>query len=142
MDALNTIERGLINKMIGLFKGFSTSSSPLGNRLLYKGYLSGYQYHQGKKLEHLFKPGIQVNLKLEPDNPFDDDAVAVYYSNARIGFIPSGWNDAVANLLKQGQAVKAEVTRFDPNLEPWERLQVEVVYEPSSHSYTSQKLNH
>src|ERR1700740_484366 len=69
-------------------------------RVVYEGYFSGYQYHNGSNLEHLFTQGTEFSLKHEPENPFDENAVALYYNNSRIGFIPPDTSVEVANRLQ------------------------------------------
>jgi len=95
-------------------------------RIVYEGFISGYQYHNGLKMEHLFGPGTIFSLKHEPENPFDDDAVALYYENAKIGFIPPDNNVDIARRMQKGEPLKARVTRFEPQSDPWERVYVEV----------------
>jgi hypothetical protein len=93
-------------------------------RIVYEGYISGYQYHKGLQMEHLFGPGTIFSLKHEPENPFDDDAVALYYENAKIGFIPPNDNVEIARRMQRGEPLKARVTKFAPDLDPWERVYV------------------
>lgn len=98
-------------------------------KIVYSGYIAGYQYHKGAQMEHLFKQGTEFLLKAEPQNPFDNDAVAVYYDNARIGFIPPDTNADIAKRIQQGEPLKARVTRIEPQSDPWERVYVEVLQE-------------
>ena len=123
---------GIVQKVFSFLRGFGANSSSSGGRLLYEGYIAGYQYHQGEKFEKQFEPGTDFSLKHEPENPFNENAVAVYYNDNRIGFIPTDWSHEVANKLKNGKNVKARVASFEPDAEPWQRLQVEVVYQPET----------
>ena len=97
--------------------------------IVYEGFISGYQYHKGVQMEHLFGPDTIFSLKHEPENPFDDDAVALYYNNARIGFIPPNDNVDIARRIQKGEPLKARLARFEPESEPWERVYVEVLQE-------------
>jgi hypothetical protein len=119
----------IMQKFFGFLRKFGADTDAAGDQLLYEGYIAGYQYHQGPEFESDFEPGTDFSLRHEPENPFDDHAVAVYYNNNRIGFIPNGWSREVADKLhKGGGKLAARVARFDPGLDPWQRLQVEVVY--------------
>jgi hypothetical protein len=98
-------------------------------KVLYEGYIANYQYHKGQQLEHLFEPGTPFELKHEPENPFDEDAVAVFYQNNKIGFVPQSSNVPIAQKLKQGRPVRAKVARMLPHEEPWARVHVQVLEE-------------
>ena len=98
-------------------------------RIVYAGFVAGYQYHNGSRMEHLFDQGTEFSLKHEPGNPFDENAVAVYYKDARIGFIPPDTNIDVAHRLQNGEPLKTRISRIDPQSEPWERVFVEVLKE-------------
>ena len=100
--------------------------------VVYEGYIAGYQYHNGSQMEHLFKQGTEFSLRHEPENPFDDYAVALYYNNSRIGFIPPDTNADVASRLQHGEPLKARVVTVDPQSEPWERVSVEVLNEANA----------
>src|SRR4051812_10561291 len=97
-----------------------------GTRIIYEGYISGYQYHRGINLEHLFRSGTEFALRHEPENPFDEDAVAVYYDADRIGFLPPGENSEIAKMIKAGQRLIARIVRFQPESDPWERIYLEI----------------
>jgi len=103
------------------------TGDPKDQNVMYEGYISGYQYHKGSQMEHLFGPGTIFSLKHEPENPFDDDAVALYYDDARIGFIPPDNNVEIARQMQRGVHLKARLARFEPQSDPWERVVVEVV---------------
>ena len=100
-----------------------------GPEVVYEGHISGYQYHKGQELEHKFALGTRFLLKHEPENPFDDDAVAVYYGDQKIGFIPPNNNVEIAERIKRGDNLNARISKIHPEAEPWERVYLEVVKE-------------
>jgi hypothetical protein len=112
---------------IGRTLGIMLKGDSKNSKIVYEGFISGYQYHKGVHMEHLFGPGTTFSLKHEPENPFDDDAVALYYDNARIGFIPPDNNVEIARRIQKGEPLTARLTRFEPQSDPWERVYVEVV---------------
>jgi hypothetical protein len=111
------------------FKPGNIPVAPDAKKVLYEGYIANYQYHKGQQLEHLFEPGTSFDLKHEPENPFDEDAVAVFYKDKKIGFVPQSSNVPIAQKLKQGRQVRAKVARMLPDEEPWARVHVQVVEE-------------
>lgn len=46
--------------------------------------------------------GTQLRLVREADNKFDPYAVAIYYKEYKLGFIPQGKNQTVSQLLDLG----------------------------------------
>ena len=63
------------------------------------------------------KPGSKLKLKAEPDNPYDSNAVAVYYKSVKIGFVPRAQNGTISLLLAYGHkdVFKAYVVAVDPS---------------------------
>jgi hypothetical protein len=126
----NSTFKDTLDKVLNTLKGMlAKAGSANGPKILYEGYISGYQYHKGAQMEHLFQSGTTFSLKREPENPFDDDAVALYYENARIGFIPPHSNVEIARMIEKGEKLKARIARYEPELDPWERVYVEVLNE-------------
>jgi hypothetical protein len=126
----NNASPGLFARMgraLGSF--FNMTGQSKNPKVVYEGFISGYQYHKGLQMEHLFGPGTIFSLKHEPENPFDDDAVALYYENSKIGFIPPNDNVEIARRMQKGEPLKARLSRFEPESDPWERVYVEVVEE-------------
>lgn len=55
------------------------------------------------------KPGDPVRLVREPDNPYDEDAVAVYVKHGQIGYVSRDYLHWLAPMLDEGMDVKAIV---------------------------------
>lgn len=123
---------GLYRQFAGVFRRPEANSG-----VVFEGYISGYQYHEGQQLEHLFREGTQFTLKHEPLNPFDENAVGVYYGSSKVGFLPYYTNAIIAGMIREGRKLKARVARFDARREPWERILVEVLKEEESSSNTA-----
>lgn len=60
----------------------------------------------------------QVELRADPDNPYDDTAVAVYYDDTHIGFVPKDSNGPLFERLQAGEELDAEVIAFESTLKP------------------------
>lgn len=53
----------------------------------------------------------KVNLVLEPENKYDENAVAVYNSNnEQIGYIPRYYSEQVTQKIKEGKRIECTVT--------------------------------
>jgi hypothetical protein len=58
-----------------------------------------------------------ATLKLEPDNPYDHRAIAVYWNGYKMGYVPRKDNKVLYNLLKDGHTLQTKL-RLQLNFEP------------------------
>ena len=65
------------------------------------------------------KVGTKLELERELNNPFDPQAVAIYYGDTKLGYIPASSNEEIGKFLELGhtdlfearvQAVSPEAT--------------------------------
>lgn len=95
--------------------------------LLLEVSVAGFQYYEGERLWPRLNPGDPLTLVREPDNPYDERAVALYWKDDKLGYIPRADNAVIANLMDQGLPVQARLRTKTRGTNPWERLGVEVV---------------
>jgi hypothetical protein len=90
--------------------------------------IAGFTYYEGAlAFEHL-RVGTQLKLVAEPGNIYDEHAVAIYYNNLKLGFIPIGNNKPISELLRAGVDVfDTRVQRCSPDSHPENQVQV-IVY--------------
>ena len=92
-------------------------------------YIAGTQYHdmsENKDLARL-RADDPLYLRREPQNPYDEYAIAVYTrSNQMIGYIPRHQNRTVARIMDQGVTVTATVEKVAPDTSPWRRIWIRV----------------
>lgn len=50
------------------------------------------------------KPGAKLELEREINNPFDPRAVAIYYENTKLGYIPKSNNEEISTFLDMGHS--------------------------------------
>lgn len=62
--------------------------------------------------------GDRLELRADPDNAYDDTAVAVYSENIHIGFIPKDHNADLFSRLIDGEEIEAEIIAFENTLKP------------------------
>lgn len=62
--------------------------------------------------------GDHVQLIADPNNEYDETAVAVYSDDVHIGFIPRGSNSALFERLMSGEKIEAEIVAFENTLKP------------------------
>lgn len=62
--------------------------------------------------------GDRVKLVPDPENEYDSTAVACYYGDMHIGFIPKESNSALFAVLLDGANIEGEVIAFENSLKP------------------------
>ena len=104
----------------------------VNKRYLLSATVAGQQYYEfenvGFKLfgdedfensSHSESPEHDAHLLLEPDNPYDFRAVAVYWKDHKMGYLPRKDNKVIYNLLKDGHQLETKLRikhafDFDP----------------------------
>lgn len=73
------------------------------------------------------RPGQDLLLQAEPENPYDARAVLVQnLRGEKLGYIPRQYNSEPAALLQQGETVKAALLKiYNPN-DDWPQLEISV----------------
>ena len=64
--------------------------------------IAGFTYCDGCIVFGELEIGSELKLVREAENKHDPDAVAVYYNDVQLGFIPSSENETISKLLDMG----------------------------------------
>lgn len=62
--------------------------------------------------------GDRVELRADPENEYDNTAVACYYDDTHIGFLPKESNSAIFEALMEGEEYEGEIIAFENTLKP------------------------
>ena len=92
-------------------------------------HIAGFGYWDGcEAFEHL-KIGTELTLERETENQFDPYAVAIYYKDFKLGYIPRGSNHDISKYLDMGyeDIYKVRITRISPDAHPENQVEV-IVY--------------
>jgi len=87
--------------------------------------LAGFQFHQGPVLEAAFSVGDRLQLQRDRDHPADPRAVAVYWGQFLIGYLPAADTAVVAPLLDHGARLSARIVGLRPGA-PGQQLRLQV----------------
>ena len=99
---------------------------PVKNVHLTNFHIAGFGYWDGcEAFEHL-RIGTPLELVREADNPFDPYAVAIYYGDYKLGFIPRGSNHDISKYLDMGldDIYDVRITRISPDAHPENQIEV------------------
>jgi hypothetical protein len=99
---------------------------PSRRRLLQESPLAGYRYHRAAAIWPFLRVGESLRLKREPHNPHDRHAVAVWFRNEHLGYIPRGENRTLARLMDQGERLEASIAQLREHWDHRRRLHIRV----------------
>ncbi len=74
------------------------------------------------------KIGSKLDLERETNNPHDPNAVAIYYGDTKLGYIPAAHNEDIAKFLDLGHndLFEARVQSKNPDAHPEHQVKVVV----------------
>lgn len=91
--------------------------------------IAGFTYWDGALVFNELAIGTELHLKREEDNKFDPYAVAIYYKEYKLGFIPRNMNKEISKLCEQGYSniFEVRINRISPSEMPEEQIGV-IIY--------------
>lgn len=98
------------------------------SRNLMSFHIAGFQYWDGALVLDQLKPGQQLELVPEFENPHDPEAVTIYFQGVKLGFVPAEMNGTISPLLYfgHGDALECRVQQVAPDRSPWHQVRVGV----------------
>lgn len=115
---------GLLTSLLGW--RFFRSGPRVHSLLLNRFHIAGFRYYLGQQLVHRLRVGDELTLVAEPDNPYDANAVEIYWGDAKLGYVPRNENATISRLLPQEAPLLCRIVAVDPDAVPWEMVEVEV----------------
>ena len=104
--------------------------SDIGNSskaiLIQTSSIAGFQFYDGEHLWDQLSTGDMLQLIQEPDNPYDENAVEIYWRNSKLGYLPRVENTAIAQMMNREQEITARISNKRESFNPWQRLAIEV----------------
>lgn len=94
---------------------------------LLQSFIRGFRFYEGQKLLAKMKEGDILELIREPDNPHDSCAIALYFNDSKVGYVPREDNEILSRLLDAGVIdLLAEITHLKPEAAAWENVHIAV----------------
>lgn len=92
-------------------------------------HIAGFGYWEGCEAFESLKIGSVLELVREEDNKFDPYAVAIWYGDYKLGYIPKEDNQEISKLLEMGhtELFETRITRITPEVNPEGQVEV-IVY--------------
>lgn len=91
--------------------------------------VAGFTYYDGCMVIGELRPGMRLMLERDTDNTHDAQAIAIYFGDKKLGYVPSNMNATLAQLLDfgYGDIFEAYVQRVAADAHPEHQLSV-IVY--------------
>ncbi|MEW8506114.1 MAG: HIRAN domain-containing protein [Candidatus Thiodiazotropha sp.] len=115
----------IVNYTTGIGSG-GLICPPRRKVVLQESPLAGFQYHRAAAIWSFLRVGEQLHLKREPSNPHDRYAIAVWFKNEHLGYIPRHENRTLARLLDQGERLETTIVRLLEEDNPWRKIRFRV----------------
>jgi hypothetical protein len=88
--------------------------------------LAGFQHYAGPVLFGLMRVGDSLELRREPANPHDPQAVRVQWRGVQIGYAPRAENVDLARLMDRGTTIEGRILHLQKSRDPWKRVLMEL----------------
>lgn len=102
------------------------SLSPSGPLCMQHSPLAGFEHHAAARIWPRLEVGQSLRLEREPDNPHDPSAVAVYWQDYHLGYLPRQQNFIVAHQLDNRLPIEARIAGLALSDNPWKRVNIAI----------------
>jgi hypothetical protein len=87
---------------------------------------AGTSFRKLDNVQDELKETVQLEMKREGDNEFDNFAVALWFQNTKVGYIPKERNEVLARLMDAGKQFYATIhaKEMEGN---WLKLEIKVM---------------
>lgn len=91
-------------------------------------FVAGFRHYKGMELLPYMELNDLLELRREPENEHDECAIALYWQQEKIGFVPASSNEMLAKLLDaKALPLLGMITHLNREVKPWENV-VAAVY--------------
>lgn len=89
--------------------------------------LAGFTYWEGSLVFNKLQIGAELRLEFESDNRYDPKAVAIYFGEHKLGYVPRSHNGPISKFLEMGhQPFACHIQQLDPAAHPEQQVGVVV----------------
>lgn len=121
-----------LQRLIGITGlGFLSVPEAQASRKIYllQSFVAGFRFHKGMELLPVMQENDLLELRREPNNEHDAFAIALYWQQEMIGYLPAADNEPIARLLDAAALpLLGIITHLNRDTKPWENLAVAVYF--------------
>ena len=93
---------------------------------IYDDFVAGFQYYNGMGLLATMSVEQPLDLVREPENEYDNQAIAIYWEGQKLGFMPSRNNLIPSTLLDAKIPCVAKIKTVHKESSPWMNLEFSI----------------
>ena len=94
--------------------------------LLQESPLAGYQHHRASGVWSFLRVSEPLQLRRERSNPHDPYAIAVWFKNEHLGYVPRRENQTLAQMMDRGERLEGRIIRLLEDDNPWRRVRFRI----------------
>lgn len=121
-----------LNRLVGIAGlGFFPVTEIVAKRKIYllQTFVAGFRFYRGMQLLPYMQEGDLLELRRDPQNQHDSFAIALYWQQEMIGYLPAASNEVVARLMDANALpLVAGITHLNKDAKPWENVAVAVYF--------------
>jgi hypothetical protein len=89
-------------------------------------HIAGFTYYDGVDVFDQLKIGKELLLKSDPDNQYDARAVAIYFGDTQLGYVPRTENREIRKFLDLGHddLFEVKISQVSPDADPEHQVRV------------------
>ena len=123
---------GFLKRLIGVpGLGFLSVAEVAASQKAYllQTFVAGFRYYKGLKVLPFMQEQDIVELRREPGNSHDKFAIALYWQQEKIGFIPADSNEVLARLIDaKALRIIGAITHLELQAQSWENVAIAVYF--------------
>ena len=104
--------RALLTAALLLASLTAQSVEVVSEIVVHSAVAAGLRHHDAKAVWEHMRPGDELTLVRERDNPHDPNAVRVDWRGRVLGYLPRADNESVARQLDRGNPLRARIARL------------------------------
>jgi hypothetical protein len=86
-------------------------------------FVAGFRHYKGMELLEYMQENDFLELRREPDNEYDNSAIALYWQQEKIGYVPADLNELISRLIDaKALPLIGTITHLKKEVKPWERV--------------------
>jgi len=123
-------DESLIKVSPGLLSALSKGSLSLNvfprDILVLECLVAGTSFRKLDNVKDQLRETVELEVKREPQNEFDHFAIALWFQNTKIGYIPKDKNEVLARLMDAGKQFYATISAKEMEGN-WLKLEIKVM---------------
>ncbi|MCC5816372.1 MAG: hypothetical protein JJT78_16600 [Leptospira sp.] len=81
--------------------------------------MAGFSYYEGALHFSKLEIGTSLRIVWEKDNPYHENALALYFGDSKLRFVPKASNATISKIIQSGYEIfECVVSRLDPTEHP------------------------